>query len=218
MHLVWTLLREINNVRTRGILKTVRSHPGEPNQRKASSSNISQGHSGTKVQCESCLFSQGTTPEFTKMGQIHELFVLPLSLVWFAGATPETDGCWKSAGKYLPFHDFERVPCSNLLIQHAPRKAKPLRDFPTKMDSSESRLAITSSTLKSSDLIPHAIFLTVHAAINSYRISCPASSLDGRCLKKPQPGRNYTFRYSCFGQLFLTLLTAEFGPPPPKIS
>ena len=51
--------------------------------------NFSQGHSGTKVQCESCLFSKGKTPEFTKMGEIHELFVLALSLVWFAGATPE---------------------------------------------------------------------------------------------------------------------------------
>ena len=51
--------------------------------------NFSQGHSGTKVQCESCLFSQGKTPEFTKMGEIHELFVLALSLVWFAGATPD---------------------------------------------------------------------------------------------------------------------------------
>ena len=39
--------------------------------------------------CESCLFSYGKTPEFTKMGEIHELFVLALSLVWFAGATPE---------------------------------------------------------------------------------------------------------------------------------
>ena len=39
--------------------------------------------------CESCLFSQGKPPEFTKMGEIHELFVLALSLVWFAGATPE---------------------------------------------------------------------------------------------------------------------------------
>ena len=29
------------------------------------------------------------TPEFTKMGEIHELFVLALSLVWFAGATPD---------------------------------------------------------------------------------------------------------------------------------
>ena len=25
------------------------------------------------------------------MGEIHELFVLALSLVWFAGATPETE-------------------------------------------------------------------------------------------------------------------------------
>ena len=26
---------------------------------------LSRGHSGTKIQCESCLFSQGKTPEFT---------------------------------------------------------------------------------------------------------------------------------------------------------
>ena len=51
--------------------------------------NFSQGHSGTKAQCESCLFSKGKTPESTKMGEIHELFVLALSLVWFAGATPD---------------------------------------------------------------------------------------------------------------------------------
>ena len=36
--------------------------------------SFSQGHSGTKVQCESCSFSQGKTPEFTKMGEIQELF------------------------------------------------------------------------------------------------------------------------------------------------
>ena len=54
--------------------------------------NFLQGHSGTKVQCEACLFSQGKTPEFTKTGEIHELFVSPLSLVWFAGATPEKMG------------------------------------------------------------------------------------------------------------------------------
>ena len=51
--------------------------------------NFSQGHYGTNVQCESCLLSKGKTPEFTKMGEIHELFALALSLVWFAGATPE---------------------------------------------------------------------------------------------------------------------------------
>ena len=52
--------------------------------------NFSQGHSGTKIQCESSFFLlRKNTPEFTKMGEIHELFVLALSLVWFAGATPE---------------------------------------------------------------------------------------------------------------------------------
>ena len=34
-------------------------------------------------------FPKKKTPEFTKMGEIHELFVLALSLVWFAGATPK---------------------------------------------------------------------------------------------------------------------------------
>ena len=63
--------------------------PRQTKPKKGQFMNFSQGHSGTKVQCESCLFSQGKTTEFTKMGEIHELFVLPLSLVWFAGATPE---------------------------------------------------------------------------------------------------------------------------------
>ena len=39
------------------------------------------------------------TPELTKMGEIHELFVLALSLVWFAGATPDQKrlplGCFR---------------------------------------------------------------------------------------------------------------------------
>ena len=34
-------------------------------------------------------FPKEKTPEFTKMGEIHELFVFALSLVWFAGATPD---------------------------------------------------------------------------------------------------------------------------------
>ena len=50
---------------------------------------FSRGQARTKVQCEMHLFSQGKTPEFTKMGEIHEHFVLALSLVWFAGATPD---------------------------------------------------------------------------------------------------------------------------------
>ena len=64
--------------------------PRQTKPKKGQFMNFSRGHSGTKVQCESCLFSQGKTPEFTiQMGEIHELFVLALSLVWFAGATPE---------------------------------------------------------------------------------------------------------------------------------
>ena len=37
-------------------------------------------------------FPKEKTPEFTKMGEIHELFVLALSLVWFAGATSDWRG------------------------------------------------------------------------------------------------------------------------------
>ena len=36
-------------------------------------------------------FPKEKTPEFTKKGEIHELFVLDLSLVWFAGATPDSN-------------------------------------------------------------------------------------------------------------------------------
>ena len=63
--------------------------PRQTKPKKGQFMNFSQGHSGTKVQCKSCLFSQGKTPEFTKMGEIHELFVWALRLVWFAGATPD---------------------------------------------------------------------------------------------------------------------------------
>ena len=63
--------------------------PRQTKPKKGQFMNFSQGHSGTKVQCESCLFSQGKTPEFTKMGKIHEVFVLALFSVWFAGATPD---------------------------------------------------------------------------------------------------------------------------------
>ena len=54
--------------------------PRQTKPKKGQFMNFSQGHSGTKVQCESCLFSQGKTPEFTKNGEIHELSVLAL---WF---------------------------------------------------------------------------------------------------------------------------------------
>ena len=52
--------------------------------------NFSQGNSGTKVQFvnRTCFFLRKDTRIHRKMGDIHELFVLALSLVWFAGATP----------------------------------------------------------------------------------------------------------------------------------
>ena len=53
--------------------------------------NFSQGHSGTKVQFvnRARFPKEKNTRSHTKMGEIHELFVLALFLVWFAGATPD---------------------------------------------------------------------------------------------------------------------------------
>ena len=67
----------------------IQEWPRQAKPKKGQFMNFSQVRSGTKVQRESCLFSRGKTSEFTKVGEIHELFVLALSLVWFAGATPE---------------------------------------------------------------------------------------------------------------------------------
>ena len=52
--------------------------------------NFSQGHSWTKVRyvTRAC-FPKEKHQNSHKMGEIHELFVLALSLVWFAGPTPE---------------------------------------------------------------------------------------------------------------------------------
>ena len=49
--------------------------PWQTKPRKGQS--LSRGHSGTKVQCESCLFfpPKKKQPEFTKMDEIHELSV-----------------------------------------------------------------------------------------------------------------------------------------------
>ena len=94
VHLKFICKRPILSCRDRRapqtLAVTIRSHPGKPNQKKGQFMNFSRGHSRTNVRCESRLFSQGKTPKFTKMGEIHELFVLALSLVWFAGATPDT--------------------------------------------------------------------------------------------------------------------------------
>ena len=72
---------------------------------------LSWGHSGTKVRCESCLFSQGKTPGFTEMGELHEVFVLALSLVWSAGATPDKRGSL-NVGAWNPQESGRKAPLS----------------------------------------------------------------------------------------------------------
>ena len=60
--------------------------------KKSQFMNLSQGHSGTKVRDvnRACFPKEKHQNSHKKMGEIHELFVLALSLVWFAGATPES--------------------------------------------------------------------------------------------------------------------------------
>ena len=50
---------------------------------------LSRGQTRTKVRCKSCFFPQGKNTRIHKMGESHEFFVLALSLVCFAGATPD---------------------------------------------------------------------------------------------------------------------------------
>ena len=52
-----------------------------------------------------------------KKGEIHELFVFPLSLVWFAGATPEFRGILRFVLTILRFRITLRTGCITLLIQ-----------------------------------------------------------------------------------------------------
>ena len=51
--------------------------------------NFSQGHSEQKFEMSIVLVFLRKNTRIHKMGEIHELFVLALALVWFAGATPE---------------------------------------------------------------------------------------------------------------------------------
>ena len=60
------------------------------------------------------VFLRKNTRIFTKMGEIRELFALALSLVWFAGATPDLRGLSEgfpgvSAGLCGGLRDFPRV-------------------------------------------------------------------------------------------------------------
>ena len=64
--------------------------PRQTKPKKGQFMNFSQGHSGTRVRnVNRARFPKENTRIHTKKGEIHELFVLALFLVWFAGATPE---------------------------------------------------------------------------------------------------------------------------------
>ena len=51
--------------------------------------NLSRGHSGQKFDVNRACFPKDKHQKSHRNGEIHELFVLTLSLIWFAGATPE---------------------------------------------------------------------------------------------------------------------------------
>ena len=52
------------------------------------------------------------------MGEIHELFVLALSLVWFAGATPDKRGPVPVAGPSIPLTG-ALIDCQ--IVSHSPQ-------------------------------------------------------------------------------------------------
>ena len=96
-----------------------RSHPGKPNQRRPVHELFPGAFRNRSSICESCLFSpRKNTRIHTKMGKIHELFILALCLVWFAGASRcfsslakmSTTNCWRSiagAGDCDPRRHFQ---------------------------------------------------------------------------------------------------------------
>ena len=77
----------------------VQEWPRQTKPKKGQFMNFPQGIPEQKFNVNRACFPKEKTPEFTKMGEIHELFVLALSLVWFAGATPDwflfASGPWR---------------------------------------------------------------------------------------------------------------------------
>ena len=61
--------------------------------------NFPQGHSGTEVRFVNRACFPKEKHQNSQMDEIHELFVLALSLVWFAGATPDK-GCLIYEGQH----------------------------------------------------------------------------------------------------------------------
>ena len=68
--------------------KKFQESPWQTKPKKGQFMNFSEGRSGTKVRCESCLFSQGKTPNSQKWAKFMNFSFWPF--LWFAGATPES--------------------------------------------------------------------------------------------------------------------------------
>ena len=84
-------MEHIKHVMTQKLVhQNFQEWPRQTKPKKGQFMNFSQGHSGTKVQCESRLFSQEKNTRIHKNGRNSWTFRFGLSLVWFAGATPET--------------------------------------------------------------------------------------------------------------------------------
>ena len=89
--------------------------PRQTKSKKGQFMNFSQGHFGTKVQCESCLFSKGKTPEFTKMGKFMNFRFAP-----FFGLVCRGDSCNALHDRKL-FSDF-CISCNSILARMSPVK------------------------------------------------------------------------------------------------
>ena len=82
--------RHLRPVILRPVIRIFRSHPGKPNQRKASSWTFPGGIPEQKFDVNRACFPKEKHQNSHRNGRnSYELFVLALSLVWFAGATPE---------------------------------------------------------------------------------------------------------------------------------
>ena len=79
--------------RKRSQSKFCQEWPRQTKPNKGQFMNFSQGHSGTKVRHvnRACFPREEKHQNSQKKGEIHELLVLALSLVWFAGATPDSE-------------------------------------------------------------------------------------------------------------------------------
>ena len=83
---------------------------GKPNQSKVSSWTFCRGTPEQKFNVSRACYPKEKHQNWQKKGEIHELFVLALSCLWLAEATPDEISLlgtlWYFLGKWLPVLDF----------------------------------------------------------------------------------------------------------------